>query len=363
LGSEWGEVQTADLFRANDDGQEDDAASLDALVEFLSKLRDDQSYVEEYEEQGRIEREESPNDHGDEEARCLNQDSHCSAWALRGECEANAKFMSRECPVACRTCDRCRKDPDESDVWSKQGDQDRMFESILTNPEFQVYQPRALSRPYYAPGDSAETAPYQIGMWLVQLDSLLSEEEAGELLEVVQVLDFYASEVLTGFENNQAVNRRSEHRTSHQTWCDGECEGHPAHRRMIERVSLLTGIPKVNFEHTQIPRYHLGDQYKRHHDLILTDEFLSYGPRILTAFVYLNDVEEGGGTEFPVLNITATPKPGRAILWPSVLNEQPNTLDPRADHAALPVVKGYKVGANVWLHQRDFRRGLANDCA
>lgn len=39
------------------------------------------------------------------------------------------------------------------------------------------------------------------------------------------------------------------------------------------------------------------------------------GVRILTVFLYLNDVEEGGGTDFPKLGITVEPKKGKAVIW------------------------------------------------
>ena len=78
--------------------------------------------------------------------------------------------------------------------------------------------------------------------------------------------------------------------------------------------------------------------------------------------MYLNDVEEGGGTNFPTLNITIQPKRGRAVLWPSVLNEEPNRKDPRTNHQALPVTKGIKFGANAWVHQRDYKTYSQKGC-
>jgi hypothetical protein len=38
------------------------------------------------------------------------------------------------------------------------------------------------------------------------------------------------------------------------------------------------------------------------------DNALACGPRILTFFLYLSDVEEGGETNFPLLNISVNPK-------------------------------------------------------
>ena len=86
------------------------------------------------------------------------------------------------------------------------------------------------------------------------------------------------------------------------------------------------------------------------------------GVRILTVFLYLNDVEEGGGTNFPLLNITVQPRQGRVLLWPSVLDDDPHGKDGRTNHQALPVIKGIKYGANAWFHMRDFKTPNRNNC-
>jgi prolyl 4-hydroxylase len=65
---------------------------------------------------------------------------------------------------------------------------------------------------------------------------------------------------------------------------------------------------------------------------------------MLTLFLYLNDVEEGGETNFPKVDVTVQPKKGSALLWPSVLDEDPEKKDFRTDHEALPVLKGIKYG-------------------
>lgn len=82
----------------------------------------------------------------------------------------------------------------------------------------------------------------------------------------------------------------------------------------------------------------------------------------MTEYLYLNDVEEGGGTHFSQLNTTVLPKRGRALIWPSVLDELSNEMDPRTFHEALPVIKGIKYGANAWIHMRDFKGPLHKGC-
>jgi hypothetical protein len=48
-------------------------------------------------------------------------------------------------------------------------------------------------------------------------------------------------------------------------------------------------------------RYKKGQYYRTHHDMSSQDNELACGPRILTFFLYLSDVQEGGGTNFPRL--------------------------------------------------------------
>ena len=54
--------------------------------------------------------------------------------------------------------------------------------------------------------------------------------------------------------------------------------------------------------------------------------------------------EEGGGTRFTELNLTVVPKPGRALMWPSVLDDDPSCVkrisDHRTQHEALPPTAG-----------------------
>ena len=97
-------------------------------------------------------------------------------------------------------------------------------------------------------------------------------------------------------------------------------------------------------------RYEPGQFYNTHHDYVIHNKDRQQGPRILTVFLYLNDVEAGGGTNFDTLNITVMPRRGRALLWPSVLDSMPREKDGRTTHQALPVEAGIKYAANAWFH-------------
>ena len=125
-----------------------------------------------------------------------------------------------------------------------------------------------------------------------------------------------------------------------------ECYEDELNQSVIRRVENITGIPDGNSEYWQFLEYYEGQFYKQHHDYIPFHNERAQGVRILTVFLYLSDVEEGGGTHFNIQNITVKPKMGRAVIWPSVLDRDPNKKDFRTDHEALPVIKGVKYAAN-----------------
>ena len=107
----------------------------------------------------------------------------------------------------------------------------------------------------------------------------------------------------------------------------------------------------------------MGQHYRTHHDMGVQDNDKPCGPRILTFFLYLSDVEEGGETSFPFLNISVKPKKGRALLWPSTLDSDPTKMDPRTRHEAKPVIKGRKYAANYWIHLYNFMITHRYGCA
>jgi prolyl 4-hydroxylase len=159
-------------------------------------------------------------------------------------------------------------------------------------------------------------------------------------------------------ENKQVV---SNHRTSENTWCSGPCEQHHLVQRLNKRIEEITGIPQQNYESLQLLKYTRGQEYRLHHDIESDDVYSTAGARILTFFIYLNDVE-GGETYFPTLDLKVKPKKGSAILWPHVLNDNVMKRDDRTYHAALPVVKGTKFAANAWVHSHDFKTPNLHGC-
>ena len=69
-----------------------------------------------------------------------------------------------------------------------------------------------------------------------------------------------------------------------------------------------------------------------------------------TALCYLNDVEEGGGTQFTRLNITVKAKKGRMLVFQNTYNGT-NNKHLMSEHAGMPVLKGEKYAFNLWFRE------------
>lgn len=316
-------------------------------------------------------------DYASVRATCRNQNALCAYWAFLGECEANPDWMKIHCAPVCMTCERidiqnrCPRDFETEVDALGPGELDALFLRItdMSDPNVARYKPTILSRSSH-PTDGTRTnpddddAPYKIGPWVVTFDDFTTPEECERLIHLGGV---------EGFERSTDVGKKkfdgtydkheSTGRTSSNAWCQNDCYEDPLAQQVIGRIESLTGFPEKNSEHLQLLKYGEGQKYVTHHDFIPHHVDRAPGPRILTLFLYLNDCEAGGGTDFPTLGLTVMPKRGRALLWPSVLNDDPNRKDGRTQHQALPVERGIKYGANAWLHLRDFKTPNENGCS
>jgi len=279
---------------------------------------------------------------------CRNEHKFCAFWSVLGECENNPAYMHVNCAPVCETCEmlhvenRCPLDPNAVDTWYP-GDLHHTFERIINDPVYEVYKPTVLSRPPEGP-------------WIILFENFLDDSEAERMIELGHEQKYERSaDVGTRKADGTYSKSINQGRTSTNSWCLNSCYTDPVARDIMDRIENVTGVPETNSENLQLLRYEVNEFYQTHNDFIPYQVNRQCGVRIMTFYMYLNDVEEGGGTNFPFLNLTVTPKRGRAVLWPSVLDDQPNVQDSRTNHQALPVKKGIKFGANAWIHQRDYK--------
>jgi prolyl 4-hydroxylase len=144
-----------------------------------------------------------------------------------------------------------------------------------------------------------------------------------------------------------------------RTSYSGDLDAGDSFIRMVERrLGDLTALDLAWGETIQGQRYHPGQEFRAHYDWFdieadyWQDERDVGGQRSWTGMIYLNDVEEGGTTEFPLLDIRIEPQAGALILWNNALPDgRPN---PDVLHAALPVVRGVKYVITKWFRAREW---------
>ena len=108
------------------------------------------------------------------------------------------------------------------------------------------------------------------------------------------------------------------------------------------KIQIYDFPPIIDMENIRIKKYlpNDKDEFKIHVDVLrslLSKRFLVY-------ILYLNDVEEGGETHLPKLNIKVKPKEGRLLMYP------PFWTHP---HAGLKPIKGTKYIIMSYLHYGD----------
>lgn len=112
--------------------------------------------------------------------------------------------------------------------------------------------------------------------------------------------------------------------------------------------------PLARSEDVSVLHYAVGQQYQPHRDYLnpaQADQFPPLGPgqRTRTAFAYLNTTEAGGETDFPTLGLRIAPREGRVVVFDNV--DAAGHPDPSTLHAALPVIRGEKWLATLWLRE------------
>ena len=186
---------------------------------------------------------------------------------------------------------------------------------------------------------------YQIAEGMAEVYAVgdfLSEEECELLMDMVDD----TARPSTLFEETY----REDYRTSYS----GDLKRTESVAMMIDRrIADLLGIDVSWGERAQGQRYHPGQQYKGHWDWFSTDsgywetEKKRGGQRSWTAMAYLNNVEEGGETEFTELGISIEPQQGALLIWN---NAHPDgTPNKNTIHAAKPVEKGVKYVVTKWF--------------
>lgn len=183
---------------------------------------------------------------------------------------------------------------------------------------------------------------------LFTIDNFIKEEECDYLCTLVQKTSTRST--VAGYGNNVSVE--SDGRTSSSSTIQNE---DPIAKIINERMSKELEIPIENGEVLQGQIYQVGQEFRNHTDYFTGDSYINHclhsGQRTWTVMAYLNDVEEGGETEFELLNKKITPKKGMAVIWKNA--DSTGKEFHKSLHAGRPVKKGKKIIITKWYRENE----------
>lgn len=128
-------------------------------------------------------------------------------------------------------------------------------------------------------------------------------------------------------------------------------ENTPETLKIINKVKRLVNMEHSDNERIQVVKYEPGDYYRPHQDTCCfggnREGCQGADKRRLTVIVYMNDDFEGGGTNFPNLNMYLKPKKGDAIVFNTL--GMFNRCSRYALHEGTPVKSGTKYISTFWI--------------
>ena len=196
--------------------------------------------------------------------------------------------------------------------------------------------------------NSEKIQTYKLDIYKV--DNFLNEYECDELLLNLLNESFFKSTITTDITE---IDKNF--RTSTTCYLNNF---NTVYNNLDNKICEFIGIEKERSEHVQGQKYKVGQEFKLHTDYFSetpdNNKFLSNGgQRTWTFMIYLNNVEEGGSTNFPLIDIDILPKKGSALIWYNLDSNQ--NCNEYSKHSGTPIIKGEKYILTKW-----FRKGKTN---
>ncbi len=182
------------------------------------------------------------------------------------------------------------------------------------------------------------------------MDNFLTDEECDHLIELSKTrMERATVASVTGEREVSSV------RTNSYGFVPQETD--EITMQITAKASRLLNVHPKYFEHIQVIHYAENEEYKPHQDSWPSTDthwFQPHGARVATVLFYLNTPELGGGTNFPNLGRIVSAKKGRVVVFYNTHlgSQEPNDL---AIHGGMPVIKGEKWAANLWLRTNQFQ--------
>jgi prolyl 4-hydroxylase len=178
-----------------------------------------------------------------------------------------------------------------------------------------------------------------------------------ECLHIIEIAEGRMNDALVSRLGN---NSASDRRTGQVAWV--KHDETPIIRGLVKRVGDLVGVHPLHAENLQVIHYGETQEYKAHYDAwdVTTpkgqEKTARGGNRAVTALMYLNEVDGGGGTGFPKLDLEVEAIPGRLVIFHNLYEGQ-SVRHRDSLHGGLPVSDGEKWACNLWFREHRYQTG------
>ena len=187
---------------------------------------------------------------------------------------------------------------------------------------------------------------------VLTIDGFLSDAECDGLIGAAQGRLYRATTDDADERGNVSVQRTNDH-------CSATPQEVPESFPILMKLGMILRIPFQHAEGPMILHYTQAEEFKPHSDGLPLDgsgrntaEFERRGgQRLFSTLMYLNDVEQGGGTGFPELGLSIPPKRGRLLVFANTMAGS-RELARLSVHAGEPVTAGEKWAAIAWWRER-----------
>lgn len=202
---------------------------------------------------------------------------------------------------------------------------------------------------------------------IYRIDNFLTQDECNEIIAIINSSGLTTSATYDATNPNERVVNA--HRTS-QTCC---FEGpNPRILEFESRICKTIGINNRQAEQIQGQKYQVGQEFKFHADYfdseVMKQNASIIGQRTWTFMIYLNDVEEGGYTSFPLAFYSSAPKMGSAMVWNNLYSSATTSnvadfgkVNPFSSHCGMPIIRGEKYILTKWFKENEHNLSVTNE--
>jgi len=309
----------------------------------------------------------------EERILCDNLSDKCAFWASLGSCEDNLPFMMENCALACRYChmrldyQKCRQH--SMSTWMDDSDHQN-FQKLWIDRTYLSIK-KAMSEAELVSLQKKKDIVDPNDPWVLKVDNFISSDEADEILQFSKTyLEWQPSPPISPI--GQSDDDEMVRRESNSTFCDTQkCRENDIYQKIQKTLlGLFENIEHYNLEEPmEFVQYQAMQSFGAHHDFDIHDSWKLGGPRVLSVFLCLSDVEKGGAMGFPDLDwLSIPPRKGQMLIWPNVIIEknEENKISMKShkdmSSEGLPVILGEKYGLQTWIRFGNYEEARKQEC-